>query len=166
MIGIVLGLGFQWWPNLHETWQYIAFIFVYLSIIDYWIDTAGALKKYPPKREIDVMLDVAIMFLLFLYIYATQITIAYLLTIFIIFRVFDAFWILRVKNEYKTDTHDTLVMNTWLISDTFESAVAAALIGVSWSITPPPLIILTIFIAFIFAVRIWSSFRYRRVYFV
>jgi len=21
MVGIVLGLGFQWWPELHEPWQ-------------------------------------------------------------------------------------------------------------------------------------------------
>ena len=32
MIGVVLGLGFQWWPLLQEPWQYVAFIFVYLNI--------------------------------------------------------------------------------------------------------------------------------------
>ena len=38
MVGVVLGLGFQWWPLLKEPWQYTAFIFVYLDIVDYWID--------------------------------------------------------------------------------------------------------------------------------
>ena len=69
MIAVVLGLGFQWWPALTEPWHYIAFIFVYVDIVDYWMDYGPSLKKFPPKREIDIILDILIMFALFLYIF-------------------------------------------------------------------------------------------------
>ena len=87
MIGIILGLGFQWWPNLVESWQYIAFIFVYLDIIDYWIDFLPALRKFPPEAELDWFLEVGIMFFLFLFIYTTQTTIGYFLWSFFGFRI-------------------------------------------------------------------------------
>jgi hypothetical protein len=79
MIGIVLGLGLQWWVNLESTWQYVAFVFCYFDITDYWIDYGPSLKKFPPKREIDVFLDVAIAFSLFFYIYTTQVSVFYFL---------------------------------------------------------------------------------------
>src|SRR5687768_14211625 len=87
MIGIVLGLGFQWWIILQQPWQYIAFVFVYFDIVDNWIDYSHSLKKFPPKREIDVFLDLSIMFVFFLYIYTTQLTIVYFLITFIVFKV-------------------------------------------------------------------------------
>ena len=166
MIGIVLGLGFQWWPDLREPWQYVAFIFAYLSVIDYWIDTAPALKKYPPKRELDLMLDVAIMFVLFLFIYATRESILYFFTAFIVFRIIDSLWILRVKAEYKPVQYDELVVNTWLIFNSAEIVVALGLIGFGnmYMLTAP--ILLGAFIALRLASRILSSLRYKRVYFI
>lgn len=56
VLGVILGLGFQWWPMLHEPWQYVAFVFVYLNLIDFWIDYTPAMKKYPLKSEIDVFI--------------------------------------------------------------------------------------------------------------
>src|SRR4051812_14495728 len=100
MVGIVLGLGFQWWVALQYPWQYVAFIFVYFDIVDYWIDYSPSLKKWPPLRELDVFLDISIMFSLFLYIYSTQLTIAYFLTTFIAFKLLDYFWLLSSKHEY------------------------------------------------------------------
>ena len=102
MIGVILGLGFQWWPNLSEPWQYAAFILVYIDVIDYWIDYAPSLKKFPPKFELDLLLDVAIMFTLFLYIYATQQSIVYFLVAFVVLRLLDSFWLLRANREYPT----------------------------------------------------------------
>ena len=108
MIGIVLGLGFQWWPNLHEPWQYAAFIFVYLDIIDYWIDYSPSLKKFPPKSELSLFVDVGIMFILFLYIYATQLTVVYFLSASIALSILDLLWMLRAQHEYQP-THTAKV---------------------------------------------------------
>jgi len=165
MIGVILGLGFQWWPNLQEPWQYLAFIFVYLSIIDYWIDTAAALKKYPPKRELDLMLDIAILFLLFLYIYAAQRTVLYLLTVFVVARVLDSLWVLRVFSEYQLTTADRHIFDTWLRQMLAEVLLAIALIGTALLSSVSSLTIIVGFIAFRIAVRILASFRYKRVYF-
>ena len=33
MVGVVLGLGFQWWPDLREPWQFLAFVLVYLIFV-------------------------------------------------------------------------------------------------------------------------------------
>lgn len=166
MIGVILGLGFQWWPNLHEPWQFIAFFLVYLLIIDYWIDTGSALKKFPPKREIDILIDVAVTFSFFLFIYYTQATIVHFLAAFIVFRVLDVLWILRVRNEYQIIHHDKLVMNTWLLADFVEAVFAAVIIIVHYFYQLAPLISLAIFIASWLLVRIFSSLRYKRVYFV
>ena len=165
MIGVILGLGFQWWPNLQEPWQYLAFIFVYLSIIDYWIDTAAALKKYPPKRELDLMLDIAILFLLFLYIYATQRTVLYLLGVFTIARALDALWVLRVLSEYHPLPADGKVFVTWLRQMIFEILFALALIGTTFLWPLGALITLLPFIGFRVAMRVFASFRYKKVYF-
>jgi len=166
MIGIVLGLGFQWWPDLREPWQYAAFIFAYLSVIDYWIDTAPALKKYPPKRELDLILDVAIMFALFLFIYSTRESILYFFITFIVFRVIDFLWILRVKWEYEPMQHDGLVINTWLSFNSAEIIAASGLVLLNFVYPLSPLILLSIFIIFRLISRIFSSFRYKRVYFI
>lgn len=165
MIGIVLGLGFQWWPNLQEPWQYIAFIFVYLSVIDYWIDTSAAFKKYPPKRELDVILDIAIIFILFLYIYSTQRSITYLLSTFVVFRILDSLWILRKVKEYQLNTLDKHIFSTWFRFNTVEIVGALLLLGLNIFNPLPYLALLLIFIALRVGSRILSSFRYKRVYF-
>lgn len=165
MIGIVLGLGFQWWPNLNEHWQYIAFVFVYLSAIDYWIDTANALKKYPPKRELDVMLDVAIMFLWFLFIYSTQQTILYFLILFVILRIFDTAWTFRVIREYQPTTNDRTVFHTWIKANIIEIFLTLILLGLSNLLTFTALTTLLIFIGFRLAIRVFSSSKYKRIYF-
>lgn len=165
MIGVVLGLGFQWWPNLQEPWQYLAFAFVYLSIIDYWIDTAAALKKYPPKRELDLMLDIAILFLLFLYIYATQRTMLYLLGIFIVARALDVLWVLRVLGEYRPLPVDRQIFSTWLRQMLLEIVFALALIGATFLWPLSALTTLLMFIGFRAAMRVLASFQYKRVYF-
>lgn len=166
MIGIVLGLGFQWWPDLREPWQYAAFIFAYLSIIDYWVDTAPTLKKYPPKRELDLMLDVAIMFVLFLFIQATLKTVISFLAVFIVFRILDSLWIFRLKKEHKPAYHDEMVVNTWLIFNGAEIIIALGLIAFNGVYQLPAITLLGIFIIARLASRILSSFRYKRVYFV
>lgn len=165
MIGVILGLGFQWWPDLKEPWQFIAFVIVYLLIIDYWIDTASALKKFPPKRELDIIIDVALMFSFFLFIYSTKNTITYFLFAFILFRALDIIWIFRAKSEYKILNHDALVMNTWLLSDAVDVAMASALLAVDYYQKPLELVLLGVFIAFWLVIRILSSFRYKRVFF-
>mgnify|MGYP001569623039 CR=1 FL=1 len=167
MIGVVLGLGFQWWPALTQPWQYAAFIFSYLDIVDFWIDYEPSLKKFPPKREVDVLLDVGIIFCLFLYTYATQLTIAYFLTAFIALRVFDFFWLLSSKREYLPTGTDKTFVDTWLWIDTVEAGGTAALIALT-SLTSvlAPLAILVIFIVFRATMRVIASWRYKRTYFV
>ncbi|MBI4084933.1 MAG: hypothetical protein HY432_00225 [Candidatus Liptonbacteria bacterium] len=165
LIGMVLGLGFQWWPLLQYPWQYMAFIFVYFDIVDYWIDYSPSLKKFPPKREIDVMLDVAIMFVLFLYIYATQLTVVYFLAAFIIWRVLDYFWLLSSKYEYSPVGTDKLFVDTWMQFNLIEAAIAAVLIGGAILFSIESLIIVIAFIVFRVIVRILASMRYKKVHF-
>lgn len=168
MIGIVLGLGFQWWPNLGGVWQYVAFAFVYLDIIDYWIDYSPSLKKFPPKREIDLIIDVAIMFAVFLYIYSAQLTVVYFLGAFALFRLFDFFWFWRVRSQYQPTHTDKLFIDTWLRFDIIEMVFALGLITITafTSLSPSlSLIVLIIFIIFRIFMRIIASFRYKKVYF-
>src|SRR5262245_26927094 len=121
LIGIVLGLGFQWWPLFEYPWQYVAFIFAYFDIVDYWIDYSPSLKQFPPKREIDVMLDLSIMFILFLYIYASLLSVTYFLGVFIIWRILDYFWLLSSRYEYSPVGTDKLFVDTWLRFNIFEA---------------------------------------------
>ncbi|TSC82560.1 MAG: hypothetical protein G01um101420_227 [Parcubacteria group bacterium Gr01-1014_20] len=165
MIGIVLGLGFQWWPDLKESWQYIAFIFVYLSIIDYWVDTSAANKKYPPKKELDLIIDVAIMFTLFLLIYSSLQTISYLLITFIVFRIFDSFWIVRRLREHGTELSNRRIFHTWLKSNIIDVITALILIVLSYNNFIPPLTALIAFILFRITLRIVASVYYKKVYF-
>lgn len=166
MIGIVLGLGFQWWPNLHEPWQYAAFIFVYFDIADYWIDYSPSLKKFPPKRELDVILDIAIMFLLFLYIYATQLTILYFLTVYAIFSVLDFIWLLRARKEYQLINTDKIYIDSWIRFNVIEVILALGLIGTNIFFNLGPAVIIAIFIILRIAMRILASLQYKRIYFV
>ncbi len=166
MIGIVLGLGFQWWLVLEQPWQYIAFIFVYFDIVDYWIDYSPALKKFPPKREIDVFLDLGIMFVLFLYIYTTQLTIVYFLTTFVIFRILDYLWLWSSKHEYKPIGIDKLFVDTWMQLNLFEAVATVILIGLVSLLSLQPLVTIVIYITFRVIVRILASFRYKKIHFV
>jgi hypothetical protein len=166
MIGIVLGLGFQWWPDFLYPWQYAAFIFVYLDIIDYWIDYAPSLKKFPPKQEIDVFLDLGIMFVLFLYIYATKLTIVYFLTVFIVFKILDYIWLLSSKYEYKPTGADKLFVDTWMKFNLVEVVVAGCLVAITSVFSLQPLVGIIVFIVFRVVIRIFVSFRYKKVHFV
>lgn len=165
MVGVVLGLGFQWWPALREPWQYAAFVFSYLDIVDYWIDYGPALKKFPPKREIDVLLDVAIVFTLFLYIYTTQLMIAHFLGAFFLLRIFDYFWLLSSKYEYRPTGVDKTFVDTWLRFDVVEAVVTLAFIGLALVTSLSPSIVLAGFIVFRIVIRVFASRQYKKVHF-
>lgn len=166
MIGIVLGLGFQWWIALEYPWQYLAFIFVYFDIVDYWIDYSPSLKKFPPKREIDVFLDLSIMFSLFLYIYTTQLTITYFLTVFIIFRALDYLWLWSSRQEYSPTGIDKLFVNTWMQFNLIEAVAAGILIVLFSMFSLQPLIVILIFITFRILMRVMASLQYKKIHFV
>jgi hypothetical protein len=167
MIGVVLGLGFQWWPNLTEKWQIAAFIFVYIDIIDYWIDYGPSLKKFPPIKEVDVFLDVAIVFSMFLYIYSTQLQIIYLLLAFVLLRIFDFFWLLSSKNEFYSSVSDfdKKYLKTWLRFDIFEIIMALMVFDLYLLIAIPPLSVLIIYIFLRISLRVIASLQYKKAYF-
>ncbi len=164
MVGIVLSLGFQWWTSLHEFWQYAAFIFVYIDIIDYWIDYGPSLKKYPPKKEIDLFLDVVVMFNLFLYIFSTQKeTSFYFLISFAVLRLLDILWIRRVIKEYP---HERLNIKKWLTFNLIEAAVGAVVV-IFVFLNPNIHIIAGGFIVlFWICMRIYIALRYKRSYLI
>ncbi len=166
MVGLVLGLGFQWWPELHQPWQYIAFIFVYFDIVDYWIEYSPSLKKWPPKREIDVMLDIAIMFSLFLYIYSTQLTIVYFLISCVLIRVFDYFWLLSSKLEFHPVGADEIYINTWLKLNIAIASGSLVLLVINHYIYLTPLVVLIMYMAIRLSVRIVASIRYKKVHYM
>lgn len=165
MVGIVLGLGFQWWPELHEPWQYIAFIFVYFDIVDYWIEYSPSLKKWPPKREIDVMLDIAIMFSLFLYIYSTQLNLLYFLASSILLRILDYFWLLSSKIEFKPTGADKIYMDTWLNINFLLAGTTAVIMASAHYISLSPLVVLLMYISARSVFRISASFVYKKIHF-
>jgi hypothetical protein len=165
MIGVILGLGFQWWPNLHETWQFAAFIFVYLDIVDYWIDYSPSLKKFPPKMEVDVFLDISIMFVLFLYIYSTQLSIITFFISFFALKVLDYLWLLSSRHEYKPEGNDGLFVNTWLHINVIEGIFTAGFIAWIYFLSPTPLYVLISFIVLRILTRALASLRYKRIHF-
>lgn len=166
MIGIILGLGFQWWPNLGEFWQYLAFIFVYFDITDYWIDYSPSLKRFPPKREFDLLIDMAIMFSIFLYIYATQLAIIYFLGAYILFNAFDIIWLARARYDYSPTGSDGAFLSAWITFNGVEIIYTLALIAGVWFFTMPALTTLLIFITLRILTRVLASIRYKRVYFL
>jgi hypothetical protein len=165
MIGMVLGLGFQWWPELHEPWQYIAFIFAYIDVVDYWIDYGPSLKKFPPKYSRDVFLDIAIMFTLFLYIFSTQHTIQYFLISFISWRVLDTLWLVSSRAEYHPKKGDKLSVDTWIRMDLLESVLSIILLIVAVVVPLSSLIALLLFIVYRVSIRFIASSKYNMVYF-
>lgn len=163
MMGVVLGVGFQWWPDLHEPWQYIAFAFVYLNLVDYWIDYSPALKKYPLKREIDVILHTFIFFSIFYLIFSTRQTIQAVFIGYALYRAADIVWIWRMKQEAHPTSNDRIFLNTWIIQDIAEITG----IGILALLIPlfTPLTLILIFIVFRLAARIFSSVRYKKIYY-
>ena len=166
MVGIVLGLGFQWWPALTEPWQYIVFVFAYLDIVDYWIDYSPSLKKFPPKREIDIFLDIGIMFAMFLYIYTTQLTVVHFFSAFVLWRIFDYFWLLSSRHEFRPTGVDRIFVNTWLHVNILEGCVTLVLIGATYLMPLAPIIWITVFCTFRIVVRVFASSRYKKAHFV
>ncbi|MBI2097233.1 MAG: hypothetical protein HYT40_03770 [Candidatus Sungbacteria bacterium] len=165
MIGVILGLGFQWWPNFTELWQYIAFIFVYLDITDYWIDYSPSLRKFPPKREVDILIDMAIMFSIFLYIYSTQLTITYFLYSYILFNIFDIIWLGRAYLEYSPSNADSLFLKAWILFNGIEIIYTLGIVFLAMWGPTTALIAISIFIALRVITRILASLMYKRVYF-
>jgi hypothetical protein len=165
MVGVVLGLGFQWWPDLHEPWQFLAFVFVYLNLIDYWIDYSPTLKKFPPRRELDVLTDVFIVFTMFLLVYATKVSVPYFLGTFVVYRIADLLWIWRIRREHTIDTRDVRFIDTWFRFDILEACVASALAIIVAAGTISSLTAVIAFIVFRIATRFSASLRYRSVYF-
>ena len=166
MIGVVLGLGFQWWTALSHPWQYVAFIFAYLDIVDYWIDYSPSLKKFPPKREIDVFIDLGIMFALFLYIYTTQLTVVFFFGAFIVWRVLDFFWLLSSRAEFRPAGRDRVFLDTWIQFNVLEAFATGGLLFASLHTAFPPLLWVLSYILLRVLVRIAASFRYKKVHFV
>lgn len=164
MVGIVLGLGFQWWVALKEPWQYIAFLFAYLDIVDYWIDYGPSLKRFPPKREVDILLDVSIMFALFLYIYTTQLSIVYFLGSFALLRVLDFFWLLSSKHEYHPKGVEGIFVDTWLKLDAIEAIATGALVFLASRGLMTSLTVLLVYIAIRVAIRAAASLRYKKLH--
>ena len=165
MIGVVLGLGFQWWPNLTEFWQYIAFIFIYLNLIDYWIDYSPTIKKFPLINQVDVILHTGIFFAMFLMVYYTQTSVQNVFLSFLLFRVFDILWILRMQNEYPVTTRDRLFMGTWLKGNAVEfiATLGLLVLALRWHI--PGLILMGAFILCRVSTRILSSIHYKKVFY-
>lgn len=165
MIGVVLGLGFQWWPNLVEPWQYLAFIFVYIDLVDYWIDYSSALKAFPPKRELNIMLDVAIIFTMFLYIYSTQLSILYFLLGFGAFRIADTLSLWRTKREYHLTSRENKFVRAWVRMNTIEIFLTSGFVAAAAYLPVVPLYLLLTYIGVRLATRVIASFQYKKVYF-
>lgn len=164
MVGLVLGLGFQWWPVLQSPWQYVAFIFTYVDLVDFWIDYGPALRKFPPKREIDVLLDIGICFAMFLYIYASQLTTIAYLGGFILLRVLDFFWLLSSKFEYSPKGFDKTYLNAWMRVDLIQTLLAALLCLVSLAMPVSPMVLIVGFIILIFITRVYASMTYKKAH--
>lgn len=165
MIGVVLGLGFQWWPNLHEPWQYAAFIFVYFDLVDYWIDYSASLTQLPPRRELGILFDVAVIFTMFLYIYSTQLSVVYFLLAFLAFRVVDMCCLLRAKYEHHQSLHAGRFIRAWLINNTIEIIYTALILFIASNYAFSPLSVLGVFIALRLTTRVAASLQYKQVYF-
>ncbi|HEY4506121.1 MAG TPA: hypothetical protein VJJ24_01585 [Candidatus Paceibacterota bacterium] len=164
--GVVLGLGFSWWPNLHESWQYIAFVFVYLNLIDYWIDYAPTLRKFPLKREVDVVIHTLIMFGMFALVYTTQLTTAHFMGAFILFRVADLMWLLRIKREYRPGTSDSKFIHAWISCGMVELVFSIVILITSLTTSAfSPLGLLIVFIFLRLLSRLYASWAYKSTYF-
>lgn len=165
MIGVILGVGFQWWPDLREPWQYLAFIFIYLNLVDYWVDYSPTVKKFPLKNEIDVVLHTFIFFTMFLLIYYAKTTITLFFVSFILYRIGDLFWIYRMKKDYSPNPANLLFMNTWQFFNCIEIALTLLLIASNRLLFISPLVLIIVFIIGRTTTRILASLRYHNVYY-
>lgn len=165
MMGVVLGLGFQWWPELREPWQYLAFVFAYLNIIDYWIDYNPIANKYSLSLGIDVILHTIIIFSMFLLLFATQKTVTYFFIAFAFYRLADILWIWRIKSEHQIPSSDLIFINTWHKWDFVEAALALGFYFVATNTILSTLILLIIFICARAVTRIIASRSYKKTYY-
>ncbi|MEK7187754.1 MAG: hypothetical protein AAB691_02835 [Patescibacteria group bacterium] len=165
MVAVVLGLGFQWWPELKEPWQYIAFIFAYFNLVDYWIDYNPAAKKYTLGLEIDIVLHTLIIFSMFLLVFSAQQSLSYFLFAFGFYRATDILWLCMIKAKHKKVTGDIVYVNTWLVSDIVESSVALGLGVVALYEIIAPLYILISFVLIRVCTRLLSSVRYKKIFY-
>lgn|SRR3989338_5463937 len=165
MIGIVLGLGFQWWTDLVAPWQYLAFIFIYLNLIDYWIDYSPTLKKYPLKDQVDIFIHSLIIFSMFLLTLATKKTLDYFLFAFILYRVGDLLWLVRIKWEYSVFERDRKFIVSWSIFDSVEILAAAAIIGAGHIYGISVLLLFLSFVIIRVTTRILASVSYKQLYY-
>ncbi|HEY4515679.1 MAG TPA: hypothetical protein VJH67_00610 [Candidatus Paceibacterota bacterium] len=165
MIGVVLGIGFQFWTELREPWQYIAFIFAYLNIIDYWIDYNPLAKKYALKLEIDVILHTLIIFSMFLLIFGTQKTVSYFLMSFAFYRLADILWIWRIKSEHRVPHSDLMFLNTWFLYDFVEMIVALGLYFIIAENILGQMTALIVFICVRAVTRFIESKSYKKVFY-
>lgn len=164
MFGLVLGLGFQWWVGFSYLWQYIAFIFAYIDIVDYWVDYSTQVKKFM-RREIDLILDTAIMFLLFLYIYYIQVGIIYFLVAFVLIRVVDTIGFFRTVSYDLPTRSERLFLNTWAIYGAIEIALTLIIMGIyKYLLILSDLQALLIFIGMRVAIRFLISHKYKSFY--
>ena len=169
MVGVILGLGFQWWPSLVEPWQYLAFIFAYVDIVDYWIDYSPSLKKYPPKKEFDIFIDMVIMFSIFLYVYSTQLTIERFLLAYVLFSIVDIIWLYRAQYEHapnrmasKKKEHAFLA--TWLKFNTIQAGYTLGLVIFSLFVPVASFALLSVFVVLRIVTRVLASLGYKKVY--
>lgn len=165
MLGIILGLGFQWWPEIRESWGYVAFIFVYLNLIDYWIDYSPTLKKYPLKDQLDILLHTAIIFSMFFIVYSTVRYINIFFLAYAFYRIVDILWIWRMITEYKPLASDMKFMKTWITSDFFETFMAIFLALIYIKLHYSPMTLLLIYISCRILSRVWASLRYKKMFY-
>ena len=165
MIGVVLGLGFQWWPNLIEPWQYAAFIFVYLDLVDYWIHYSISPMKFLPRHELGILLDVAVIFMMFLYIYSTQLTILHFLAAYVSFKIVDVLGLWRTMREHNPQGRDRKFVTAWIMHNFIETTYTIALILIvsQYELSAP--VALGTFVVLRLVTRIVMSFQYKHVYF-
>ena len=165
MVAVVLGLGFQWWPQLKEPWQYLAFIFAYLNLVDYWIDYNPTAKRYALKLEVDVVLHTLIIFGMFLLVFAAQKSLSYFLFSFAFYRVADILWLWFIKYKHKTLAGDLVFINTWLLSDIVETLAALAFGLLALYESFFPIYFLIAFVTIRIITRLMSSVRYKKIFY-
>lgn len=165
MIGVVLGVGFQWWPELKEPWQYLAFVFVYLNLVDYWIDYSPMMRAFPIKREVDVIIHTFIVFTMFLLIYSTTQSINQLLIAFILYRLLDITWIWRMKTAHRASSHDLKFVLGWRTQDLREVGFCVLLLSLSFFFGISAIWIILLFAAVRTLTRIFASLQYKALYY-
>ena len=111
------------------------------------------------------MLDVAIIFTMFLYIYSTQLTITYFLVSFGAFRIIDTFSLIRARREYHPSGREKKFVHAWIAMNIAEMLYTAGLLIVAIQFAFSPLMLLGMYIALRLATRIIASLHYKEVYF-